>query len=188
MTKAKDVDVTVVLTPSQDPKWHLRSTLLQGGKLVFQNNGHPGFNVFFKIEDPEGSGYQFPDNANMALAATPLAGPGTECPDQGTKWNQFNPVNVTKDKNGRNTTLEVNDPNAPGQSCDFGYSLFVTLQPDGSGGPSSYWKLDPIGSNQNGPQFDGGEGFMGMSLPVLVGGAILLLAAIYALYRFNVFG
>lgn len=148
MTGPVDVGVNLVLTPSQNPKWHLNSPLLQGGKLVFRNNRHPGFNVFFKLEDPEGSGYQFPNDKNMALAATPLAGPGTECPNQGTSWNQFTPVNVIKDSSGRNTTLQVRNPNAPGQSCDFGYSLFVIRQPDGSG---EFWKLDPIGSNQNGP-------------------------------------
>jgi hypothetical protein len=146
MPEPMDVQVNVVLTPSREPKWHLESLLLQAGKLTFKNQGHPGFNVFFIIQDPEGSGYQFPDDEDMALAATPLAAPGTDCPRQGVSWNQFKPQQVIKNA-GRNTTLKVHNPNAQGQECDFGYTLFVTLQPDGSG---SYWELDPIGSNQNG--------------------------------------
>ena len=142
-----DVEVRVVLTPSQNPKWHLESPLLQDNKLTFKNNGHPGFNVLFKIEDPESSGYQFPNDKDMALAATPLIGPGTDCPDQGVSWNQFKPKEVIND-GVRNTTLRVHNPNAPGKECDFGYTLFMTLQPDG---PGPYWPLDPIGSNQNGP-------------------------------------
>lgn len=147
MTEPLDVEVKVILTPSQEPNWRLESALLQGGKLTFRNKGHPGFNVFFVIEDPERSGYQFPDDEDKALAATPLAGPGTECPGQGVWWNQFRPKAVIKIED-RNTTLKVHNPNAKGQECDFGYTLFVTLKPDGTG---PYWALDPIGSNQNGP-------------------------------------
>jgi hypothetical protein len=183
----KDVRVTVTLKPGQVPDYTLQSQLLQGGKLTFRNNGFPGFNVYFDLVDPDNSGYVWPDDANMALAATPLAGEGTECPDQGTKWGQFNPVAVIKDKDGRNTTLKVRNPNAPGQSCDFGYSLFVTQQPDGSG---SYWKLDPIGSNQNGPQADSaGDGFLARSWigTAVIGLAVIAVVAV-ALYEFGVFG
>jgi hypothetical protein len=184
MAAPQDVYVTVTLKPGQTPDYELQSQLLQGGKLTFRNNGFPGFNVFFEISDPDNSGYVWPDDANMALAATPLAGAGTECPDQGTKWGQFNPVQVIQDKDGRNTTLKVRNPNAPGQSCDFGYSLFVTQQPDGSG---SYWKLDPIGSNQNGPQME--PGFYGASWVGRAAVALVLVAAIgFALYELGVFG
>jgi hypothetical protein len=179
----QDVHVKVILKPGQTPDYELQSQLLQGNKLTFSNNGFPGFNVFFDIEDPDKSGYVWPDDADMALAATPLAGAGTECPDQGTKWNQFNPTQVIKDKDGRNTTLKVRNPNAPGQSCDFGYSLFVTQQPDGKG---SYWKLDPIGSNQNGPtMFEPERGTRWGTYAAIVVG----IAAIgFVLYQLGVFG
>jgi hypothetical protein len=150
MADPKEVDVQVVLTPSGNPKWHLESDLLdKDGKLVFKNNGHPGFYVYFKLKDPEKSRYQFPDDAGMALAAAPVVGQGAKCPDQNAKpWSQFKALKVKKGFfSRRNMTLKVHDPNAPGQECEFGYSLFVTLTPDGSG---PYWKLDPGGINQNG--------------------------------------
>ncbi len=148
MPAPKDVEVKVILTPSNDPKWRIDSPLLEDGKLVFRNNGHPGFHVFFVIEDPENSGYQFPDHKDAALAVTPVAeGQEKVCPRQGVSWPQFNPKAVIKNDEGRNTTLQVHNPNAKGQESEFRYTLFLTLQP-AAGGP--YWELDPGGLNKNG--------------------------------------
>ena len=147
MPAPRNVEVRVILTPSGDPKWRIDSPLLEDGKLVFRNNGHPGFHVFFVIEDPENSGYQFPDDEDAALAATPVAeSQGTVCPRQGVSWNQFKPMAVLKNE-GRNTTLKVHNPNAKGQESEFRYTLFLTLQP-AAGDP--YWELDPGGLNKNG--------------------------------------
>ena len=147
--KPRDVEVRVILTPSEDPKWRIDSPLLEDKKLVFRNNHHPGFDVFFVIEDPENSGYQFPDDKDKALAATPVAeGEGENvCPGRGVSWPQFKPKAVIKNAEGRNTTLQVRNPNAPGQEAEFRYTLFLTLKP-AIGDPC--WELDPGGLNKNG--------------------------------------
>jgi len=182
--------VRVVLKRGKNPDYQLHSPLMENGKLTFRNNGHPGFKVFFDLEDPDGSGYQFPDDENMAIAVTKKQNPpvsGWDCPDQGATWPIFQPKRIWKDGNLRNMTLEVTNPNPPGQEGDFGYSLFVTQQPDGSGGPASYWKLDPIGSNQNGPEFIGPDSGLGWATYAAITVAAVALIA-FALYEFGVFG
>jgi hypothetical protein len=174
MTKAKDADVTVTLLPSQDPPFKIGSPLLQGSKLVFKNQNFPGFMISFNLEDPENSGYLFPDDPKKAFSAKQYQGTPS-CPAQGASWSELDPVEVTNS----NRTLRVRNYNQ--QIADFGYSLFVTK--DGQGGP--FLQLDPIGQNQNGPTMSEGGGWgWGTYAAIAVG-----IAAIgFALYELGVFG
>lgn len=145
-----DVDVKVTVLPGATPNYQFDSPIWQNNQLVFQNNGHNGFYVSFKIQPPKNPGdpqYYFPSDANkdLAVSAAPLVNPTDGCPPQNAAaWNQFRPDKVTDS----NKTLIVHNPNAPGKQTLFGFTLFVTTNADGSG---PYLALDPIGSNQDGP-------------------------------------
>jgi hypothetical protein len=141
MLSANEVDVKVWVLEGQSPNYRFESPIWINNQLVFQNNGHEGFHVHFKLQDAQ---YYFAKGKDMALAAAKLVNPGDECPDQGRKWNQFNEVGLSSDLK----VMTVNNPNAPGQKSLFGFSLFVTKDKNGSG---PYIKLDPIGDNQDGP-------------------------------------
>jgi hypothetical protein len=138
----KNETVKVILEPGKTPPFHLQSPLLQGGRLVFENDHHPGFDVFFTIDDPDNSGYLFPKNEKKALSAKEYKEPSDGCPGQGETWSQFSPVVVSADFK----TLQVRNLNTI--KTPFGFSLFVTKTPETGG---DYWQLDPIGDNKNGP-------------------------------------
>ena len=144
-----DVDVNVTVLPGQTPNYKFDSPIWQNDELVFQNDGHNGFYVSFKIQPPAPGQpqYYFPDDTNkdLAVSARPMTNPSDACPPQGAaSWNQFKAFKV-KDSN---KTLVVHDPNSPGQATQFSFSLFVTTNANGTG---PYTQLDPIGSNQDGP-------------------------------------
>jgi len=173
MTKPKTANVTIVLQPSKSPPFKLKSGLLQGRDLSFRNQNFPGFYVNFNLEDPEGSGYLFPANPNDAFAAQELKSQTDSCPEQGDSWSELIPEDVSSDYK----TLTVRNYNS--YAANFGFSLFVTKDPQGSG---PYLKLDPIGANHNGPR----------SAPtrrlaaVAVGTAAIVVLA-FVLYEFGVF-
>ena len=142
MSKPATANVTIILQPSKNPPFIVNSSLLQGKRLTFKNNKFPGFYIYFKLEDTEKCGYLFPANPTDAFASKELTIAGDECPNQGEQWSQLVPETVSSDYK----TLTVRNYNT--QVADFGYSLFVTKDPEGDG---DCLKLDPIGSNQNGP-------------------------------------
>lgn len=177
MTNPAKATVTVLLKPSQNPPYSLKSSLLQGKDLVFKNNHFPGFYVYFTLQDPDKSGYLFPANPSDAFASKKIEKPGDECPDQGDQWSQLVPESVSPDYK----TLTVRNYNT--EIADFGYSLFVTKDPQGDG---DCLKLDPIGSNQNGPTTFGF--FSSIATPIgAVAAIVVVVVILFLLYEAGVF-
>ena len=175
---AKNVTVDVTVLPNQDPNYQFYSSdgIWKDGKLVFQNGGHDGFYVSFVLQESQPQ-YYFAKQMNAAIAAKKIVTPADECPDQlpanQYPWSQFKPVSLSDDLK----TLMVHDPNAPGQECLFGFSLFVTTNQDGS---APYLKFDPICDNQNGP--------VHLNRFAVATTAIAVAAiAVFALYEFGLF-
>lgn len=136
------VEVTILL--GQTPNFKFTSndlTVGPDGKLTFENNGKPGFDIEYRLKSPP-SGYLFPDNniPNHLSQALWSAVGTNDCPKTAGQWDQFKAKKV---KPG-GLTLEVRNKN----ECiaDFGYVLRVTND-DGE----NYLELDPGGRNQNGP-------------------------------------
>lgn len=143
MSKAKDITVTVTVKPDSTPPYEFSSDVWKDGVMTFANHGHPGFVVNFVISNADSTGYFFPDDASMAVAARLLNLPTDDCPPQGSTYEEFTPLSVSSD----NKTLVVSNPNSKKQ--EFGFALFVTKTPHSKN--PKYLSLDPIGSNQNGP-------------------------------------
>jgi hypothetical protein len=143
MANPMKASVTIVLQPSKSPPFQMKSGLLQGKDLAFTNLNFPGFSIDFSLEDPERSGYLFPANPSDAFAAKEIKSPTDSCPDQGQTFSELVPENVSANYK----TLTVRNYNS--YACNFGFSLFVTKDPQGNG---PYLKLDPIGANHNGPR------------------------------------
>ena len=177
MKKPTTANVTIVLQPSKDPPFVLNSSLLQGKRLTFKNKNFPGFYIYFTLQDPDKSGYLFPMNPSDAFASKELTIAGDECPDQGTQWSELVPESVSNDCK----TLTVRNYNS--KVADFGYSLFVTKDPEGDG---DFLKLDPIGSNQNGPMSLGF--FSYLATPTGTATAVVaVLVILFLLYEAGVF-
>jgi hypothetical protein len=174
---AKSVEVNVTVLPDQTPNYRFDSSIWQNGKLVFQNDGHDGFYVSFALQQTTPQ-YYFANQMNAAISAKKIVTPADECPDQlpanQYPWSQFKPVSLSKDLK----TLVVHDPNAKGQECQFGFSLFVTTNEDGSG---PYTKVDPIGDNQNGPVHLN-------ALAVTVTVLVIAAVAAFVSYELGLFG
>jgi hypothetical protein len=149
MTDPKRVDVTVIYKPGENPNFEFESELKRGtdNELVFKNDHHPGFWVQYKL-DPESFGdLAFPNDETQALSCAVLHDDEDKCPNSGT-WDQFTPHQV-KDHNRTLVVRNVNGKLPPGKTeVKFGYALFVTDDPNGNG---QFHKLDPIGTNENGP-------------------------------------
>lgn len=139
----KDETVKVILKPSEIPPFEMKSSqLIKKGRLKFDNDHFPGFNVSFELDDSkEHSGYRFPTNPADALAAKRLGNGDNPCPGKGETWDQFKPISVTTDR----MSLVVRNLNE--YQADFGFTLFVTRQ--GTGGEETL-VIDPIGTNGNG--------------------------------------
>lgn len=176
MAKAKDATVKVILNLDTDPPFHLQSSLLQGDRLVFSNDHHPGFDVYFTIEDPHNSGYLFPKNEKKALSAKEYKGATDACPDQGVDWSQFSPVDVSTDFK----TLHVRNLNQ--FETAFGFSLFVTTTPQNPN--AEYLKLDPIGDNRNGPVMSSSFSWTYVAIGVAAVAILALVAYQFGLLRF----
>jgi hypothetical protein len=175
MPDPQEVDVTVVLKPNQVPPFELKSNKLQGGRLTFQNDHFPGFYVNFRLEDPQQTGYVFPNNENLALAAQRIQNDNDECPRQGQTFGQFKPVKVTDS----NKTLRVRNLNQ--FAARFGYSLFVTTTPNDDSG--QFLMLDPIGENQNGPSSFWSFDFLSAGI-----GFAAAAVALFVAFQFGLFG
>ena len=139
----KDETVKVILKPSEIPPFEMKSaSLIKKGRLKFDNDHFPGFNVSFVLDDSkEQSGYRFPMNPADGLAAKKLANGDNPCPSRGETWDQFKPISVSSDR----MTLVVRNLNE--YQADFGFTLFLTRQ--GTGGEETL-VIDPIGTNGNG--------------------------------------
>jgi hypothetical protein len=148
------LNVNVTVLPGQTPNYSFQSPIWVNNQLVMQNNGNNGFLISFIIQPPAKPGdpqYYFPPDAqkDLAVTAQPLVNPNDACPSvqngPGSKpWSLFKAKSVSAD----NKTLVVRDPNPQGKPTTFGFTLWVTTNPDGSG---PYLPLDPIGDNQDGP-------------------------------------
>lgn len=137
--KAWDVEIDVYLELDRDPPFRLETCLPvnSAGEILFENHGRPGFIINFNLQDPDGTGYRFPDDEDEAL----YAAKGNVCPTSKSSWGQFKPLDVKND----NRTLVVRNLNQKGEEGKFGYALRVTKD-DGK----TFLLLDPIGDNRNG--------------------------------------
>jgi hypothetical protein len=121
--------------------------LLEGPNgIVFQNEGHNGFDIYFELQDKT-FGYYFPDNSKKHDALWSQT--GSECPKKEV-WDVLNPIKIFDPPYptppSHRTLMWAKNPNpgpSPGQG-PFQYNLRVTNGTD--------WKdLDPGGDNMNGP-------------------------------------
>lgn len=177
MTKPKKATVDVELTESNSPPgftWQIESDLKKGKKLEFNNDHHPGFIVYFDIDDDDDTGFRFPDDHNRAIAVQTYTGTNPPCPTAGATWDQFYPIAVSKN----NTRLEVRNLNE--DPAEFAYTLFVTKDPHGTN--PALEPIDPIGSNQNGPRLEPASSFGTVALVVGVAAVAVALA-----FTFNIF-
>ena len=134
-----------------------------GGELIFENDGHSGFFVYFDLKDPNKLGYKFPPNNKMNDAVWSRLGEGA-CPDT-EAWEIFDPRSVTN----QGMTLRVRNTNVGSDVGKFGYTLRVTKD-----GGASYLPLDPGGDNKNGPIAP----FMYSWIAPTVAGAIVALGTL----------
>lgn len=168
------VDVHIDNPDSKPPLFHFTSKDLTVGPnnvLTFNNNGHPGFYVHYRLVDPR-HGYTFPGPAiNGYLDEALYSKVGKGCPDAPPQWGQFTAYAV----NG--TTLELTVWNKNESNADFAYTLRVTKD-----GGANYLPLDPGGINNNGP-----SGRLSPAVLIAVAVAVVAIAAL-VLYKLNVFG
>ena len=147
MANPKQIDVEVmVIEDSSAPdgvKFELSSGIGTPGKLTFKNNKHPGFIVNFDLIDPSNTGCKFVHDKDDAMWVR-IIDPQTPdpCPRCEMHWDQFKAQAVANN----NTRLTVRNLNEYVQ--DFAFSLRFTKP--GVASPILY---DPIGSNQNGGDF-----------------------------------
>jgi hypothetical protein len=175
MAKPKKANVDVKLKKSNSPPgftWEIESSYKKNGKLEFNNDKHPGFDVHFELEDKDDTGFRFPDDPDRALAVTAFTEVEPPCPVQGATYGEFVPVSV-EDENKRLIVYNVNKTRT-----NFKYTLFVTKNPHGK--DPACEEIDPIGSNQNGPRYESSFGVLAM---VAGAGVIGLLLAV----TFNIF-
>lgn len=140
--------------------------------IIFKNDFHNGFDVYFELQDNT-FGYYFPPDKKDALWSQK----GSTCPDQTGVWDIFNPIKVFDPPfptpPSHRTLLWAKNPNpgpAPGQG-PFQYNLRVTNGKD--------WKdLDPGGDNMNGPiSFESSWSYVAVGIgSALVTTAVLALA------------
>ena len=128
--------VNVILHP-ETGDFHFESDDLEIGphnEITFENDGQPGFVITFHLKDPR-HGYRFTENLKTALWSIDEA----VCPEDEHHWGQFK----AKAVNNNGVDLVVRNLNE--HKKKFGYALLVT---DDNG--ATFWRLDPIGTNENG--------------------------------------
>lgn len=134
--KPWNVVINVTLDPNHDA-FHFHSDDIEIGpnnEITFENDHQPGFVITFHLEDAHG--YRFPEDLKAALSSVDEA----RCPDLDEgQWGQFK----AKAVNNLGEDLVVRNLNETKRK--FGYSLFVT-----NDGGNTFWRLDPIGNNDNG--------------------------------------
>ncbi len=167
MAGAKEETVKVILTP--DSAWpdgikkEFQSNLANGDLLTFKNNNHPGFIVYFTIQDPQKTEYLFPSDIKKAMWVKKLTGaPGEDkCAKQSEYWDGFVATGVSSDFK----TLTVSNPNKDIE--DFVFTLRFTKNPQS--GNCIDW--DPGGSDQNGPRTN-------LAKTLLIIGAVVVAGAV----------
>ena len=167
----RDVLVEVHLHPDRDPPFHLASPHLptnSDGEFEFKNQGHPGFNINFVLQEPT-HGYLWPENKHKKQAVWSEAGGGA-CPDSEI-WDIFRAIRITPDRK----TLVVHNGNTQQTELGkFGYTLRVVKD------PSDWLELDPGGDNQNGPigRFDWSYAMVGIGSAVMTTATIALAVSL----------
>jgi hypothetical protein len=122
------------------------------GRIVFRNNGRPGFTINFRLfdntNDGNGSGYVFPDppgpkrvGNHQKWAMWSRIGEGCPPADYADQWEEFTSTDVLDE----GATLVVRNLN--NTSTLFGYTLRVTNDEG-----QTFVNLDPGGNNMNGSQ------------------------------------
>lgn len=150
-----DVRVKVILdppgnSPPDRPPFHFETSDLPMGPdnfLIFRNHNHPGFHIFYDLDDTANPGYRFPESSlfppnppDENLKAALYCAPHSPCPTSPSKWGQF----VAKEVTAGGKTLKVHNRNDSARN--FWYTLRVTKD-----GGATYGDLDPGGGNENGP-------------------------------------
>ncbi len=175
----KPVRITVVLGPEgAKPPFYLCSNDITVGpdnEIVFANKEHPGFLIFFDLDNSKNPRYFFPNTPEAALWSKTEDSSGC-CPAKWQHWEQFMPKAVHKVQ-GQNRTLIVRNIN--GFEKRFGYTLRVTKTPNDDFG--DFLDLDPGGTNTNGPTTTKTSNY------IAVGVGTLAFAA-YSAYAFGLFG
>src|SRR5687768_13151736 len=89
MGSALDRHIAVLITPDANAPDGVRFSM-PNGDLTFKNDGNDGFRVFFDIQDPQNTGYRFPDDKREAMwvEAMQPGGPNA-CPTNYSYWDQF---------------------------------------------------------------------------------------------------
>jgi hypothetical protein len=104
-------------------------------QVKFNNDGHPGTMVYFKIYDPDNTGLVFqPDPAQAMWVAL-----GAGNPPAGAKWPGFVPLSV---ENNPERLMVYN------RNLQTGINYKFTLRFKDPGGQAV--EYDPIGNDQNG--------------------------------------
>lgn len=141
MGSAIDRHITVRIEEDSSAPHGVRFSM-PNGNLTFNNDGNDGFRVFFDIEDPDNTGYRFPDDRREAMWVEAMEpGAPDACPMDYVYWDQFQAKQVMDN----NRTLRVRNLNR--EAKKFGFTLRFTKTPANNGPCIPY---DPIGDNQNG--------------------------------------
>ena len=131
-----EVDVHL-LEASNPPKFCIESFLKDpDDKLVFNNNGRPGFKIVFHLHDETGEGFRFPEERDKDEAVWSQL--GSTCPKRKV-LDVLKPIRIFDD----GTKLTVHNPNPHPPQGEFTYTLRVT-------NGRKWLDLDPGGVNQNG--------------------------------------
>lgn len=147
MTKPpKDRDTTVRIREDKGApdgvKFDFQNSSAGPEKQKYENDGHDGFLIEFKIKDQANSGLLFPKSPCDALWVHPVANEHGPCPSRGAQWDQFVPIEVIDG----GETLVVRNYNKDVQL--FKFSLNFTRDREDPTSPLVCW--DPIGENRNG--------------------------------------
>lgn len=124
--------------------------------LIFENDGHSGFFIYFDLVDDTGLGYKFVERDKhhkkvLHEAVWSVLG-ANNCPSTGS-WDVFRPRDVLQD----GMTLKVRNSNVDEDELGpFTYTLRVSKD-----GGNSYHSLDPGGDNRNGPISGEGINYLG---------------------------
>ena len=133
------------------------------GDLIFRNDGHSGFSLFFNLIDKTGFNYAFPPE-HLKHDAVWSELHATHCPAEG-KTDIFTAKLVTN----KSMTLKVRNENIDTSVGDFRYMLRVTKD-----GGKNYHPLDPGGKNENGPITANSPSFI---VGIVIGAVVGALAA-----------
>jgi len=179
MTDPKTVDVYVTMHADGSHDLRADPDIIVDGKLSFTNAGHPGFWVYFHLEDPDDTGYRFPDDPDDALWVAKYEKAGDECPKVATSWGGFEPKKVldgAKKDLEHNAVLKVRNRNTKDLMGEFGYTLCVVRN------GNDWWPIDPGGVNHNGSS----QGSLSTG-QIIVGGILLVGAVLFVAYEFGLF-